>query len=344
MYCGIVSRIMICAARMTLSISRRCFIAQIGAAASAIPVAAYGNQTAASRIPRIGLLVGNEPESAAAFMEGMSSLGYIPGENIIVETRVVGRGQAGTNPPAEMAKMGLALIVVGALPGALTVREINPAMPMVIAVGPGLVSNGFAKTLERPGGNVTGLDELPPGLTAKRLQLLKAAAPNVSRVGLLSTTPGIGGHETQLADAEQAAKSLGITVKPYRAATVQEISSALTAMADEGMNGLLNFQGGLSFLNRQTIVDFAAKRQIPAIYQATAFAEAGGLMAWAPNLQDQFRVAARYVDQILRGASPGDLPITHPPRYYLTIHAGAAKQLGLNLPPPVLVQTDRLIA
>ena len=327
---------------MELLDSRRSFMAQVGALACAFPFAGMA-QTAPARAPHIGLLVGNEPDTAAAFMEGLASLGYVPDQNIIVETRVVGRGQSGANPPAEMAKMNLALIVVGALPGALVVRETNPTMPMVIAVGPGLVSNGFAKTLERPGGNVTGLDELPPGLTAKRLKLLKTAAPAVSRVGLLSTTPGSGGHETQVADAEQAAKSLGLTVKPYRASTAEQIRSALTAMTDDGMNGLLNFQGGLSFVNRQMIVDFAAQRRIPAIYQATAFAEAGGLMAWAPNLADQFRVAARYVDQILKGAAPGELPITHPPRYYLTLHAGAAKNLGLLLPPAILVQADRVI-
>jgi len=224
------------------------------------------------------------------------------------------------------------------------VRETNPAMPMVIAVGPALVSNGFAKTLARPGGIVTGLDELPPGLTAKRLSLLKTAAPGISRVGLLSTTPGnIGGHEAQLADAEQMAKSLGVTVKAYRALSLSELQSALKTMADDGMNAMVNFQGGLSFVNRQLIVDFVAQRRMPAIYQATVFPEAGGLMAWAPNLQDQFRVAARYVDQILKGASPGELPITHPPRYYLTINAGAARQLGLSLSPAILVQADRIV-
>jgi putative ABC transport system substrate-binding protein len=323
--------------------NRRSFLAYGGIFVSAFRETALAGQRTPTRIPRVGLLVGNEPGSAAAFMESLAALGYVDGTNISVVTRIVGAGATGDNPPAEMAKSDVSLIVVGALPGALTIRETNPAMPMVIAVGPGLVSNGFAKSLDRPGGNVTGLDELPPGLTAKRLQLLRTAAPNITRVGLLSTTPGTGGHETQLEDAERAAKLLGVTVRPYRAATPQELKSALAAMGDDGMNALLNFQGGLSFVNRQLIVDFAAQRRWPAIYQATAFAESGGLMAWAPNLQDQFRIAARYVDQILKGASPGDLPITHPPRYYLTIHAGAATRLGLTLPPAVLVQADRIL-
>ena len=244
---------------------------------------------------------------------------------------------------AELAHMDLELIVAGALPFALEVRTANPAMPMVIATCPGMISNGFAQSLEHPGRNVTGMDELPPGVTAKRLTLLKTAAPKVSSVALLSTTPGRGGHEMQLADAEQAATALGISVKPYRATSLGELQNAFAAIVNDGMDGLLNFQGGLSLANRQLIVDFAAEHRLPAIYQATLFAEAGGLMSWAPNLENQYRMAARYVDKILRGANPGDLPITHPPNYYLTISAGAARRLGLTLPQVLLAQAERVL-
>src|SRR6185503_5465483 len=152
-----------------------------------------------------------------------------------------------------------------------------------------------------------GMDELPPGVTAKRLRLLKTAAPKVSRVALLSTTPGRGGHELQLADAEKAAKSLRLAVKPYRAASLRELKTALAAVVNDKMDGLASFQGGLSLANRQLIVDFAAKNRLPAIYQSAFFVEAGGLMAWAPNQEEQYRIAARYVDRILRGTYPGDL-------------------------------------
>jgi putative ABC transport system substrate-binding protein len=138
-----------------------------------------------------------------------------------------------------------------------------------------MVSNGFAKSLKHPGGIYTGMDELPPGVTAKRLQLLKTAAPSVSRVALLSTTPGRGGHEAQLADAERAAKSLRLTVKPYRATSPTELETALAAIANDGMEGLANFQGGLSLGYRQLIVDFAAKNRLPAVYQSAFFVEAG---------------------------------------------------------------------
>jgi putative ABC transport system substrate-binding protein len=206
-----------------------------------------------------------------------------------------------------------------------------------------MVSNGFARTLEHPGGIYTGLDELPPGVTAKRFRLLKKAAPAVSRVALLSTTPGRGGHETQLADAERTARSLHLAVRPYRATSLDEIERALTEIQHDGMNGLVNFQGGLSLANRQLIVEFAAKNRLPAIYQATFFVEAGGLMAWAPNQEEQYREAARYVDLILKGAKPGNLPIKYPSRYYLSINKSAAQGLGLVLPPSLLSKADRVL-
>jgi putative ABC transport system substrate-binding protein len=173
--------------------------------------------------------------------------------------------------------------------------------------------------------------------------LLKSAAPAVSRVALLSTTPGRGGHEAQLADAQDAATRLGVTVNPYRATTIAELKQALAAIAADGMNGLMTFQGALSFVNRQLIVDFAAAQRMPGMYQATVFAAAGGLMTWAPDIVDQFRMAAGYVDQILKGAKAGDLPIRYPARYYLTLNNATARNLGLTFPPALLSRADRVL-
>jgi putative ABC transport system substrate-binding protein len=295
-------------------------------------------------VRHIGFLLGDgNPSLVAAFQNELRSLGHIEGENIAVEMRLTPPNTPVAPLAAELVKMNLELIAVGSLPYALEMRKADPAMRMVIATCPDMVSNGFAKSLAHPGGNYTGMDELPPGVTARRLTLLKTAAPTVSRVALLSTTPGTGGHERQLADAQETAAMLGISVKPYRAASLNELQNALTAIASDRMDGLLNFQGGLSLANRQLIVDFAAGHRLPAIYQATFFAAAGGLMAWAPNLEDQYREAARLVDKILNGASPGDLPIVYPPKYYLTINAGAARNLGLTLPPALLAEADRVL-
>jgi putative tryptophan/tyrosine transport system substrate-binding protein len=324
--------------------SRRSFVRRLGLFCGALPLVARAQQVRPLRVRRIGFLSGAVPTLVAAFEEELRRLGHTDGENLVIEKRISRPNTSDTAVhAAELARMDLDLIVAAALPQALEVRKANPSMPMVIATCPGMVSNGFAKSLKHPGGIYTGMDELPPGVTAKRLRLLKTAAPSMSRVALLSTTPGRGGHEAQLADAEKAAKSLRLTVKPYRATSLREIETALTDIVNDGMDGLANFQGGLSLANRRLIVDFAAKNRLPAIYQATFFVEAGGLMAWAPNQEEQYREAARYVDKILRGANPGDLPIHYPSRYLLIINQSAARGLGLVLPPALVAQADRVL-
>lgn len=281
----------------------------------------------------------------AAFRGELARLGYVQGQNLIIETGASGPG--GDTPEAKVAAlsaMKLDLVVADSLPAALEVRRAMPSMPMVIATAPGLVSNGFAQSVERPGGNVTGMDELPAGLTGDRLRLLKTAAPSISRVALLSTTPGRGGHEVQLADAEGVAGELGLLLNTYRVTSLPQLQQALKSMAGDGVDGLLNFQGRLSLINRAMIISFARDHRLPAIYQSRLFADDGGLMALAPDQDEQFRVAARYVDKILKGARPGDLPIQHPARYFLTINKGAAAALGLQLPKSLLDRADSVIS
>ena len=327
--------------------SRRSFVRTLSLLGCGLPfLASCMHNVRRQRIRRIGFLIGvGYPQLVTALNEELRKLGYIDGENLVLEMRQTQRDRSDlAAKSAELAGADLELIVASSLPFAVEVRKANPAMPMVIATCAGMVPNGFARSIEHPGGNVTGIDELPPGVAAKRLTLLKMMAPKVSRVALLSAVEGHGGHEMQLADAQAAAPALGITVKPYVVMSLAEIEQALIAMVDDGMNGLANFQGGLSLGNRQMIVDFAAKQRLPAIYQATLFAEAGGLMAWAPDVAEQYRMAARYVDQILRGARPGDLPVQFPPRYYLTINAAAAKGLNLALPRSMLNLADRVVS
>jgi putative tryptophan/tyrosine transport system substrate-binding protein len=325
--------------------SRRTFLADMARSAAALPLIGRSRDIAQRRVPRIGFMSGAEPSLIASFEDEMGKLGYVPGKNIHVEMRVA---RINTNDTAahaaELGAMELDLVVVAALPQALVMRQANPKMPMVIITCPGMVSNGFAETLERPGGIYTGMDELPPGVTRRRLQLLRRAAPSVSRVALLSTTPGRGGHETQLADAERAALDLGVSVKVYRATSIGEIATALDAIRSEAMNGLLNFQGGLSLANRQVIVDFAAAQRLPAVYQSLFFVEAGGLMAWAPDQRDQYRLGARYADQILKGRKPGDIPVRHPEPYRLHLNTRAAAAIGLTLPADLVAEADSVVS
>jgi putative ABC transport system substrate-binding protein len=274
----------------------------------------------------------------------LRSLGWTEGGNLVLELRL---SRPNTDDleqqAAELARLGLDVIVAAALPQAIAIRRHAPGVPLVIGTGPGLVQNGFAASVERPGGNATGMDELPPGLTGRRLALLKRAAPRVSRVALLSTTPGRGNHETQAADAEARAKELGVTVKPYRATSLAELQGALSAIASDGMNGLVNFQGALSLINRELIVEFAARHAMPAIYQSKLFARSGGLMTWAPDQVAQFRIAARNADRVLRGTPAGEIPIRFPERYFLTINAATARQLGLALPEDLLAEADEVL-
>ncbi len=312
---------------------------------SVAPSVLSGNSFVKKVVQRIGFLNGaGVLQLENAFKEELQKLGYIEGNNIHIEQRLARPNTTDSGlMAAELAQMDLSLIVAGALPFALEVRKANPKMPMVICTCPGMVSNGFAKTLEKPGGIYTGLDELPEGVTVKRLQLLHAVVPDAKRIALLSTTPGVGGHETQLAEAEKTAAALGINVKAYRAKSQQELETALTAIVGDDMNGLLNFQGALTLANRNMIVDFMAEKRIPAVYQATAFAEVGGLMAWAPDLPQQFREAAHYVDKILKGANPGDLPVKQPEKYYLTLNQAAAAKIGVSFPKELLAEAAKVI-
>lgn len=324
--------------------TRRTFLQQLAFGLGAAPLIGHGaDADPARRVPRIGLLAGDFPVHNNAFLGELRVQGFVDGENVIVEKRIQQVFTDGPPMAKELAALPLDFIVASALPSALRVRAANPNMPMVITTCPGLVRNGFARSLELPGGIYTGVDELPPGVTEKRLTLLKAAAPAAKRVALLSTTPGVGGHETQLEEAERAAKSLGVVVQPYRATTPEELDRALGAIAGDRADAMLNFQGGLSIFLRQAIVDFATSHRLPTIYQAAMFVDAGGLMSWAPDQVEQQRMAARLAARILKGAKPGDLPIVYAPNYSLTINAGASKKIGLKLPQELLAQATRIV-
>ena len=316
-----------------------------GALALAAPVLQSCAHSVARRLPRVGYLAGaGNPGFVAAFHGELSRLGYVPGQNLhLVERFARPNSDDTTRFAAQLAALDLDLIVAQALPYALQIRAANPRVPMVIGTGAGLVCNGFGQSMSRPGGLATGMEELVPGLTAKRLELLTLAAPGVRRVGLLSTTPASCGHDIQLADAQEGASRLGVLVKPYRATNLKGVHQALLAMVRDGQQGFVNFQGGLSLVNRQMIVDFAAENSLPAIYQALLFAEAGGLMSWAPDQNEQMRVAARMMDKIVRGAKPGDLPIIYPDRYFLTLNRTAAERINLRLPQHLLATADRII-
>ena len=329
---------------MQRKFGRRSFIRSLGNFACSFSLASTSVTWSQKRTKRIGFLIGDAPTLISAFEGELQRLGYENGKNIIIEKRVSRSNTSDlSDHSAELAKLDLDLVLAASLPQALAMRRANPDMPMVIATCPGMISNGFAKSLARPGGIYTGMDELPPGVTSMRLRLLKMAARGIKNVALLSTTPGVGGHEAQLADAQKGAVPLKLFLKPYRATNLKELESALAGIADDRMNGMLSFQGGLSLANRDMIVAFAEKHRLPTVYQSLFFIEAGGLMAWAPDQEKQYRSAAKYVAKILKGANPGDLPVHFPDRYFLSVKKGAADRIGLKLPRALLAKADRII-
>ena len=326
---------------MTGSLSRRSFTSlAVASATSLIAGCVHGPNP---RPARIGFMIGEGyPTFVEAFRSELRRLGYREPENLVLESRV-SRGSGDLQLQArELAALDLDVIVAAALPQALELKALGTSTPVVVATAPGFVANGLAQSLQRPGGNFTGIDELPPGLTAKRLRLLATAAPHVRKVALLSTTPGSVSHGIQLADAEGQASKMGVAVKAYRATSHAELDQALAGIAADGMEGLVNFQGGLSLTNRDLIIDFTKRHRLSAIYQSRLFVESGGLMALSPNQEEQFRLAARYAGRIVRGAKPSNLPILHPSRYYLSVKLSAAAEIGLKLPQPLLRQADFL--
>lgn len=328
---------------MHASLTRRGFLA-LAASSAATLAACRARAPREKRIPRIGFMIGAMfPEMTAAFEDELRRLGYVDGENLVVEKRFSSADRNEMPQQAsELAAMDLDVIVAAALPQLIALREAGATTPTVVGTAPGIVANGFAASAERPGGNVTGMDELPPGLTARRLEWLKTFAPGASNVALLSTTPGKG-HEVQLANAEQAAARLGVAVKAYRVATPAELAPALASIGQGGHDALLNFQGGLSLTFRQQIVDFANARGMPAIYQSRLFVESGGLLAWAPDQNEQFRIAARTAVRILRGANVGEIPLQHPARYFLSFNRATAAKLGIVPAPGLLARVDEVV-
>lgn len=330
---------------MCLRISMRNLFITLPIFAFAACMLQCGASPKKQNIPRIGFLSGaGTMKLENVFTDELKKLGYEQNEHVSIEMRLARPNTDDLEKMAsELAKMELVVVVAGSLPIAMTMRRHNPQMPLVLATCPGMVSNGFTKSLQQPGGIYTGIDELPTGVTAKRLQLLKAAVPNARQIALLSATPGTGGHETQLNEGIAKAESLGLEVKPYRVKSLEDLQQALADMVNDKMDGVLVFQGALTLANRQMVVDYARQNRLPVIYQQSVFVEMGGLMSWAPDLEQQFRETAHYVDKILKGARPGNLPVKHPEKYYLTLNKSAAEQIGVKFPQELLAEASKII-
>ena len=326
--------------------TRRAFLGTLAAGALAAPGGLRAQQT--GRVPRIGWLGGPSRESAQPFvqpfLEGLKDLGWVEGQNIAIEWRFAG-GQADRLPglARELVQLNVDLIVVPSTPTAMAAKNATRTIPLVSVGGNDPVALGLVASLAQPGGNITGLTiSLGPEIAGKQLDLLKGAVPSISRMAALwnPTTPG---NALALKEAEAAARGLGVELYPLEARSVGNFDGAFATMTARRTGALLVLADVMFVTHRVRLARLAAKNRLPAMYPQKEFVQDGGLMSYGASNTDNFRRAAIYVDKILKGARPADLPIERPTKFELVINLKTANALGLTIPPSLLQRADEAI-
>ncbi len=313
----------------------------------AAPLAAPAEQP--GKVFRIGIL-GNvpltDPEGArvwGAFIQGLRELGYVEGQNITIERRFSeGKYERLPDLAADLVRLKVDVIVAPATNPVFAAKQATRTIPIVMTGSGDAVGSGLVASLARPGGNVTGLSTLAPEIVGKQLELLKEIVPRVSRVAVL-WNPTNQINPLVLGEAKVAARSLGVQLQLLEARRPDDFEGAFAVMTRERAGALLVLGDGMFLLHPTRIADLSAKSRLPAMYQGKQFVDAGGLMAYGPSLRDNFRRAATYVDKILKGAKPADLPVEQPTKFELVINLKTAKALGLTIPQSILIRADEVI-
>jgi putative tryptophan/tyrosine transport system substrate-binding protein len=300
-----------------------------------------------AHVPRIGLLClfssATGQSKIESFRQGLRDLGYIEGKNILIEFRwAEGHRERLAELAADLVRLDVAVIVTESPPAALAAQQATHTIPIVTAAIGDPVALGLVASLARPGGNVTGLTFQAPALSGKRLELLKALAPQALLVAVLwnGTNPA---HASYLGETEAAARALGLQLQAVEVRSPADLDRAFAAIARTRPSALITLADGMLLDNRTRLVAFAAQSRLPAIFPDREFAEAGGLMTYGPSLAANFRRAAYYVDRILKGAKPTDLPVEQPMTLELVLNLKTAQALDLTLPPSILFQADEVI-
>ena len=313
----------------------------------AAPLAAGAQQ--AARVPRIGLLGIVPPSDTSrrldAFRQALGELGWVEGQNIVIDYRFAeGRLDRLPDLAAELVRLRVDIIVAVATQGVAAAKSATQTIPIVmISGGADPVGLGFITSLARPGGNVTGLSfSVGPEIIAKGLELLRETVPKVRRVAILSN-PASPVQPLFIREAQAAARSLGVQLQLLEARGSNEFDGAFSAMAKERVGALLVVPDGVFVLHRTLLADLAARSRLPAAYGIGDNVEAGGLMSYGPSTRDLFRRSAMFVDKILKGAKPADLPVEQPTKFELVINMKTAKSLGLTIPPSLLARADEVI-
>jgi putative ABC transport system substrate-binding protein len=296
------------------------------------------------KVPKIGYLAAaSRDELFDAFRQGLRELGYIEGQNIAIEYRFA-NGKFDRLPGliTELLELKVDVIVTAGGNATRAAQKATSTIPIVGAASPDPVRTGLVASLARPGGNVTGLSVQSPELSGKRLELLKEAVPQAARVAVLFNPANISSAE-RWKEMEVARQSLGIKLQPVEVRGPEDLEKAFKAATKERARALIVARDFVIETLRGRIVDIAAKNKLPAMYEQKDFVEAGGLMSYGPSFPDLFQRAATYVDKILKGTKPVDLPVEQPTKFELVINLKTAKQIGLTVPPNVLARADKVI-
>jgi putative ABC transport system substrate-binding protein len=312
----------------------------------ALSFAAEAQQLA--KMPRIGFLNAlfptTNPVRIEAFREGLRDVGYVEGKNIVIEYRYAERKFDRLLPAlaAALVRLKVDVIVTSAAQETRAAKAATSTIPIVMTNDPDPVGTGVVASLARPGNNITGLSTLSPELSGKRLELLKEIIPKLTRVAVLGNSTSPGNADT-LKELELAAQELKVKLQYLDVLSVNDIETSFRAAGKERADAVLVLSNSLFTSQRRQIIDLAVKSRLPASYARPEFVEAGGLMTYGVNVNDLDRRAATYVDKILKGAKPADLPVEQPTKFEFIINLKAAKQIGLIIPPNVLARADKVI-
>ena len=326
-------------------LKRREFIALLGGAAATWPLAARAQSS--RKVPRIGVLLPGTAASFAlrteAFLEGLRDLGYVDGQTIAIEwkwgqDRVEGLAELA----ADLVGRNVDVIVTGGTPAAKALKNATGTIPIVMAIIGDPVAAGLVHSLARPGGNATGFSIVAPELSGKRLELLKEIVPEISPVAVMLNTRNPQ-SQFELNEMQAAARAMGLQLHPVQVSPEDTLEQAFAAMGTASVRALVVLTDPIFFSQRKRIVDLATRSRLPAMYFFQEFAEGGGLVSYGPSDTDLYRRSATYVDRILHGAKPGELPIQQPTKFDLIINLKAANALGLNISPLLLARADKVI-
>lgn len=309
-----------------------------------VPLAAAGQQT--QKVPRIGFISTSTTSVSSPFLaalrQGLSDLGYVEGKSIVIEYRFARHRDELPAMAADLVKLPVNVMVGGGSEGIRAAKNATSTIPIVMTNSGDALTEGFVASLSRPGGNITGLTQISPELAGKRLEILKEAVPRLRRVAVL-WHPLHPNTPTTFKETQHAAEKLGLRVQSLAVNDERDLMRAFEKATSERAEGLVVLRDPFMVKHRLLIADVAAKKRLPAIYEASDFVEAGGLMMYGPNFAELYRRSAGYIDKILKGANPGNLPVEQPSKFSLVINMKIAKAMGLTIPPSLLLRADRVI-